>query len=103
MQKIIAYKEIALLIIRADIYGAFFLSGSSDFASPGLAAHRLSIRIRPLELAQQAVAALDGEIEGGLRRPLAAEGLLQFVVDRIADQNERSKPDSLRILGRRLQ
>src|SRR3954454_10770242 len=63
----------------------------------------LPVRIGPLELAQQAVAAFDGEIKRRLRGLLAAENLLEFFVDHAADQHERPKPDSLRILGRRLQ
>ena len=42
---------------------------------------QLPVWIGPFELAQQPVAALDGGIKRGLRRLLAAEGLLQFVVD----------------------
>ena len=61
------------------------------------------VRIGPLELAQQAVAAFDGEVEGGLCGLLAAEHLLEFFVDHAADQHKGPKPDSLRILGRRLQ
>src|SRR6185295_10736493 len=71
------------------------------FAS--LTVWRLSIRIGALELAQQVVAALDGEVERRLRGVLAAEHLLQLVVDHAADQHKGPKPDSLRILGRRLQ
>src|SRR4051812_38538808 len=64
---------------------------------------RLPIRVGALELAQQTVAAFDGMVERGLRRLLAAEGLFQLLVDRIADQHERAEPDALRVLGRRLQ
>src|SRR6185312_2715281 len=62
-----------------------------------------AIRIRPLELAQQAVAALDRGVQRRLRRLLAAENMLEFFVDHAADQHKGPKPDSLRILGRRLQ
>ena len=54
----------------------------------------LAIRAGALELAQQAVAALDRGIQRGLRGFLAAEGLLQLVVDHIADQDERPEPDA---------
>ena len=59
--------------------------------------------IGALELAQQPIAALDGGIQRRLRRLFAAEGLLQFVLDHIADQHERAEPNPLRIFGRRLQ
>ena len=64
---------------------------------------RLLVRIGAFELPQQTVAALDGEIERRLRRPLAAEDLLEPFVDHAADQDERAEPDSLRVLGRRIQ
>src|SRR4030081_3824889 len=59
--------------------------------------------ISPPLLMLEPVAALDGGIQCSLRGFLAAEGLLQFVVDHIANQNERSKPDSPRIFSRRFQ
>src|SRR6266542_4511694 len=76
--------------------------------SPGCATlhpgyEKLSVRIGPFELAQQAVTAFDGEVEGGLCGLLAAEHPLEFFVDHAADQHKGPKPDSLRILGRRLQ
>src|SRR4051812_42723396 len=73
------------------------------FAAPAMTERMLPVRVGPLELAQQAIAAFDGEVEGGLRRALAAENLLEFFVDDPADQHKGSKPDSLRVLGRRLQ
>src|SRR6202043_1712730 len=57
-------------------------------------AHRSPLRASALELAHQAVAALDRGIHRGLRGFLAAERLLQLVVDRVADQHEGAKPDS---------
>src|SRR5437879_11528679 len=62
----------------------------------------LSVRIGPFELAQQAVAAFDGEVEGCLRGALAAENLLQLFVDHVADQHEGAKPDSPGVPRRRL-
>src|ERR1700675_3170164 len=41
---------------------------------------QLPVRVRPLELTQQPVAAFDGRIKGCLRGFFAAERLLQFVV-----------------------
>src|SRR6266481_6473784 len=64
---------------------------------------QLPVRARALELAQQPVAALDGGIKRRLCGLLAAEGLLQFVVDHVADQDERTEPKPTRIFGRRLQ
>src|SRR5258708_10745098 len=91
VREFIAYKETALPIVSAGVLGAF---------SPG-ARWPLPIRIGPLELAQQPVAALDGGVERGLRGFLAAKGLLQLVVDHIANQNERPEPDPPRIFRRR--
>ena len=56
---------------------------------------RSPVRVRPLELAQQMVAALDGEIKRGLRRSFAAENLLQFVLYRIADPGPGFKMEGL--------
>src|SRR3981081_2215538 len=64
---------------------------------------QLPVRIGALELTQQPVATLDGGIQCRLRGFLAAERLLKFVVDHIANQNERAEPDALRIFGRRFQ
>jgi hypothetical protein len=52
------------------------------------------IRIGALELAQQPVAAGDRGIQGFLRGFLAAERLLQFLVDDVADQHEGSQPQA---------
>jgi hypothetical protein len=40
---------------------------------------------------QQPVAALDGGIKCGPRGLLAAKGLLQFIVDHVANQHQRSE------------
>ena len=63
----------------------------------------LSIRVGPFELAQQAVAALDGDVESCLRGLFAPENLFEFFVDHGADQHKGAEPDSLRIPGRRHQ
>jgi hypothetical protein len=55
----------------------------------------LSIRIGPLELAQQVVAAFYREVERRLRGSFAAENLFEFFVDDAADQHKRPEPDSL--------
>src|SRR5450432_507903 len=68
-----------------------------------LSSGSLPVRACALELAQQPVAALDGGIERRLRGLPAAEGLLQFVVDHVAYQDEGTEPQPARILGRRLQ
>src|SRR5207249_2341213 len=67
------------------------------------ATRKLPVRIGPLELAQQVVAALDGDVQRCPRGLLASENLLEFFVDHAADQHKGPKPDSLRALGRRLQ
>src|SRR5437762_8984957 len=97
----IAYKGVSLPIVSADIPNAFFLGVSR--AKPAMSQWQLSVRVRPLELAQQPVAALDGGIKRLLRGFLAGESLLQFVVDHNADQSERSEPNTLRIISRRFQ
>ena len=89
----------AAIATRFGAPGAGTFRQSSKLGS----GYRSSVRIGALELAQQAVAALDGKIHRGLRGPLAAEHLLQLLVDHVADQDEGAKPDSLRVLGRRLQ
>src|SRR5882757_959185 len=61
------------------------------------------VRIGALELAQQAVATLDGIVHRGLCGALAGEDLLELVLDHIANQHERAEPDALRIVGRLLQ
>jgi hypothetical protein len=60
-----------------------------------MAGMTLPVRIGPLELAQEAVAALDGNVEGCLSRLLAAENLFEFILDHATDQHKGSKPDSL--------
>ena len=67
-----------------DCFVASLLAMTAD--RPG--AWRLSIRIGPLELAQQAVAAFNCLIEGGLRGLLAAEDVFELFVDHVADQHE---------------
>ena len=74
--------------MSADIPNAFILGVSRT--KPAKAQWPLSVRVRPLELAQQPVAALDGGIKRLLRGFLAGESLLQFVVDHNADQSERA-------------
>src|SRR5260370_23510198 len=75
----------------------------SPWATPAKSQWQLPVRIGPLELTQQPVAALDGGIERRLRGFFAGEGVLQFVVDHIANQNERSEPNPSRIFGWRFQ
>jgi hypothetical protein len=60
-QNYLAYKETYLLIIDANIRHALFLGEVAAVMAPRDEAGRgLPIRIRPLELTQQPVAALDG-------------------------------------------
>src|ERR1700694_2759551 len=85
--------------ITADIPSAFLLG---EIGGPSYDRH-LPVRVGAFELTQQAVAALDRGIQRVLRGFFAAEGLLQFIVDHIADQYERSKPQPSRIFGRWLE
>src|SRR6516165_4811630 len=62
-----------------------------------------SIRVCPLELTQQLVAALDCGIQRRFRGFPGAERLLQFVLDCVANQHEGTEPDSTRVLGGWLQ
>src|SRR3954447_14599591 len=64
---------------------------------------RLAVRIGPLELAQKTIAAFDGGIKCGLRGFLAAERLLQLIVDRVPNQHKRAEPDAPGILRGRFQ
>src|SRR6266436_2269319 len=92
----IAYKEVSLPIVRAEILKAFFLG---EVAEQRL----LSVRVSLFELAQQAVAAHDSRIKCVLGGFFAGNRLLQFVFDHVADQSERSEPNPPRIIGRRFQ
>jgi hypothetical protein len=50
-----------------DCFVALLLAMTADSARPAMTAWKLPVRIRPLELAQQTQAALDGLVERGLR------------------------------------
>src|ERR1700709_553506 len=67
------------------------------------ATRRWSIRIGPLELAQQPGAALDRGVECCLRRFLAGKRLLQLLLRGVAQRGTRSEPQAFRVLGRHLQ
>src|SRR6266404_1563683 len=56
--------------------------------------------VRPLELAQQVVAAFDSALERYLGWFLSGEGLLQLLLDDIANLHERAEPQALGVLGR---
>jgi hypothetical protein len=56
-----------------------------------------------LELAEQFVAARDHGVERLLRRLGAAKQGLEFLVDDVADLDVVAEPETLRILGRRVQ
>jgi hypothetical protein len=60
---------------------------------------RLAIRVGALKLPQQTIAAIHRGIERGLCWFLAAECLFQFIVDGVADQNERAEPKPFGILS----
>src|SRR5713226_2007940 len=77
--------------------------GSGPLLQRWFQAQPAALWICALELTQQPVAAFDGGIQCSLRGFLAAESLLQLVVDHIADQNERSEPNTSRIFSRRFQ
>src|SRR5262249_31689403 len=79
-----------------DCFAALAMTGKSRWLES-------SARIRPLELAQQAVAALDGGVERGLRGLLAGEHMFEFFLDHAADQDEGAEADAPGIFGRRLQ
>src|SRR5947208_9084568 len=97
---LIAYNESLLPIVSADIPNAFILGVSRT--KPAKAQWPLSVRVRPLELAQQPVAALDGGIKRLLRGFLAGESLLQVLVDRDADENRPPHPHNLKMTHRRV-
>ena len=78
---------------KTDCFRPSPLSYGGQVAS--LATTELPVRIGALELAQQMVATLDGEVEGRLRGLLAAENLFEFILDHAAYQHKGSKPDSL--------
>src|SRR4030088_2389668 len=78
-------------------------SGSRAKPTPAKSQWQLPVRIGPLELTQQSVAALDGGIKRCLRGFFAGKGPLQFVVDHITNQHERPEPDASRIFSGRLQ
>src|SRR5258708_7843698 len=59
--------------------------------------------VRSLELAQQVVAAFDSALERRLGGFLSGEGLLQLLLNDIANLHERAEPQALGVLGRRVE
>ena len=55
------------------------------------------------ELAQQGVAPLHGSVQCGFGGFPSGQGLLHFVLDDVADQQERTEPQPRGVLGRRVQ